>query len=504
VEPRVTSPLTRTVALYTTVALVAHVVAVPADAGEQTAMTTQADSARTTVEDIQGAFSGGVVTITYDLTGFEGQSAFDVVLEVSTNGGQTYDVQPRSMNGNVGRPVSAGRGKQIVWEFAKDVVLMPRLEGKPGIEYGPIHALLMAGAHPDTIDKFQILQALGEGGMGRLYLGRDPDIGRLVAIKLLREGLDTEEFRQRFVREAQSASALRHANIVTIFHAGTHDRAPFIVMEYIQGETLADLVARRRLLPLARKLQLMDEIATGLQYAHRKGIVHRDIKPANIMLDEDGVVRILDFGIARIHGSGLTQSGAVIGTLNYMAPEQLAGEPVDSRADVFSAGAVFYELLAYQRAFPGSFPEILQKIMTDAPPPLERLDPQLDTDVIAVVNRCLAKRADDRYPDFGAVRAALDAVRARTADSSVESTVLVHGLRGRGGRDEPDRLRSSDVRLGPFDLHVTEFLGPRIAWAERDLGPVGFLKVRPMAGPIVDHELDPGRREQIQGFGGLE
>ena len=283
----------------------------------------------------------------------------------------------------------------------------------------------MPPEHAETIDKFQILQFLGEGGMGRLYLGRDPDIGRLVAIKLLREGFDSEEFRERFNREAKSASALRHANIVTIFQTGTHQRQPFIVMEYIQGKTLADIIERKASISLDRKLHLMDELSAGLQYAHRKGVIHRDIKPANVMVDEEGVLRILDFGIARFGGAGLTQSGAIMGTLSYMAPEQLAGVPVDSRADIFSAGAVFYELLSHRRAFPGDFPAVLQQIVSNQPASLERLEPELDRDLIAVVNRCLTKRPEDRYPDFGPVREALATARRRIASASGESTILV-------------------------------------------------------------------------------
>jgi serine/threonine protein kinase len=270
----------------------------------------------------------------------------------------------------------------------------------------------MSSSLPETIGKFHILQAIGEGGMGRLFLGRDPDLGSLVAIKLLREGFDNPELRERFTREARAARGLRHGNIVTIFEAGTHMGQPFIVMEFIQGETLAQLIHGRAALPLERKLQLMDELAAGLEHAHRKGVVHRDVKPANLMIDEDGVLRILDFGIAR-HGTtgAITQQGAVIGTYNYMAPEQLAGEVVDGRADLFAAGAVFYELLAYRRAFPGEPPAILRRIFLDNPEPLEHVCPGLDPHVIAIVNRCLAKQPNERYVDFSAFRSALAAAR---------------------------------------------------------------------------------------------
>src|SRR5436190_17550324 len=156
--------------------------------------------------------------------------------------------------------------------------------------------------------------------MGSVYLARDPAIDRNVAIKLLREGYDNAALRERFMREARSAGRLRHINIVTIFDVGEHEKQPFIAMEYVEGETLHGLIKRRAALSIGRKIQLMDELAAGLQYAHRAGIVHRDIKPKNVMLDADGVLKVLDFGIARVNdGGGIkTQAGMLMGTLNYM------------------------------------------------------------------------------------------------------------------------------------------------------------------------------------------
>src|SRR5262245_41178079 len=297
----------------------------------------------------------------------------------------------------------------------------------------------MTPSLPETIGKFHILQSIGEGGMGRLFLGRDPDLGSLVAIKLLREGFDNPELRERFTREARAARGLRHGNIVTIFEAGTHQGQPFIVMEFIQGETLAHLIHTRAPVPLERKLQLMDELASGLEHAHRKGVVHRDIKPANLMIDEDGVLRILDFGIAR-HGTtgAITQAGAVMGTYNYMAPEQLAGEVVDGRADMFATGAVFYGLLGYRRAFPGEPPAILRRIFIDNPEPLEHVCAGLSPEVISIVNRCLAKQPGERYVDFTAFRAALASARHQL---TVQDT-SAHAM----GFDELLRVRTEQIQ----------------------------------------------------------
>jgi serine/threonine-protein kinase len=275
------------------------------------------------------------------------------------------------------------------------------------------------------IDKFDVLRRIGRGGMGSVYLARDPDIDRLVAIKLLNDGFDEDDLRGRFTAEARSASALRHTNIVTIFHTGTFLDRPFIVMEYVEGETFADIIASGRPVPLAAKLQLLDELLAGLQYAHTKGIVHRDIKPSNVMVDADGVVRILDFGIARLGHGGLTKSGVVLGTLNYMSPEQLAGTSLDARADIFSAGLVAYELLTSTPAFPQAFPEVLRQISFEHPPPLDQVSPGIDAALVRIVERCYAKQPDDRYPDCGAVRRDLDAVRKAIGPSIVEEPTAI-------------------------------------------------------------------------------
>src|SRR5947209_5837258 len=277
----------------------------------------------------------------------------------------------------------------------------------------------MSVAVPKNIARYQVLNHLESGGMGTVFLARDPAIDRLVAIKLLREGFDNAELRERFMREARSAGRLRHINIVTIFDVGEHENQPFIAMEYVEGETLHGLIRRQAALSIGRKLQLMDELCAGLQYAHRGGIVHRDIKPKNIMLDGDGVLKVLDFGIARISDAGAggikTQAGMLMGTLNYMAPEQMMGLPdVDARADQFSAGAVFYELLAYQQAFQGGLETgILHKIINTNPEPLLSIDPRLEPGLVAIVNKCLDKSRDNRYPDMAAVRRDLAAVRRR-------------------------------------------------------------------------------------------
>src|SRR5262245_44898794 len=249
---------------------------------------------------------------------------------------------------------------------------------------------------PTTISRYKILQRLGEGGMGSLYLARDPAIDRLVAIKLLREDVESDELRERFAREARAVGRLRHQNIVVVFDVGEDDNRPFIAMEYIEGETLGAVIRERRNIPVERKLQWIEQLCDGLAYAHRAGLVHRDVKPANLIVDRDGVLKVLDFGIERIGQSAatvMTQAGTLMGTLNYMSPEQMTGRPVDHRSDIFAVGAVAYELLAYQRAFPGDITDgVLHRIIHEPPPPLQKFVPGIDAALVQVID---AARGND-------------------------------------------------------------------------------------------------------------
>jgi predicted Ser/Thr protein kinase len=270
---------------------------------------------------------------------------------------------------------------------------------------------------PSRIGRYAIVRSLGEGGMGAVYLARDPAIDRPVAIKLLREGFAGGQARERFLREAQAIGRLHHPNIVTVFDFGEHDGEPFIAMEYVEGRTLAQLAARHEV-TRSRALTLVDELCAGLHYAHRAGIVHRDIKPANIMVDADGTVRILDFGLARgiAVGAGFsgTQSGVVVGTLNYMSPEQLAAGSIDHRSDIFAVGAVFYELLSGRQAFPGdAFGDVVNLILNLGPIPLQQLCPGLDPRVVVVVERCLQRDPALRYADLAEMRQDLAGVASR-------------------------------------------------------------------------------------------
>lgn len=249
--------------------------------------------------------------------------------------------------------------------------------------------------------------------MGSLYLAKDPKIGRLVAIKLVRQEFDSPDARQRFAREAQSAGTLRHPNIVTIFDVDEHDGLPFIAMEYIDGETLGEIVKRKALLPVAKRVQWVEDLCSGLAYAHRQGVIHRDIKPANLMVDTEGSLKILDFGLARRDASKFTQSHVIIGTPNYMSPEQIRGGNIDTRSDIFSVGALLYEVLAYKEAFPGAVHQTMHKILHEEPEPLESTLPGIDPGITRILARALVKDRDGRYPDLSQMKNDLTEARVR-------------------------------------------------------------------------------------------
>src|SRR5262245_4952870 len=222
---------------------------------------------------------------------------------------------------------------------------------------------------PNKIDKYEILSVIGKGAMGVVYHAYDAVVKRDVAIKVL-SSLDVEEKEliSRFEREARLAGGLRHANIVTIYDMGMYEGRPYIVMEHIVGKDLEAIIKEKQQLNLIQKVEILLQICKGLDAAHQKGIIHRDIKPANIRIQDDNIVKIMDFGIARVGTSTLTRSGYIIGTLQYMSPEQISGEQLDPRTDLFSAGVIAYELFTYNNPFSsGGAVEIMYKLLNLRP-----------------------------------------------------------------------------------------------------------------------------------------
>jgi serine/threonine-protein kinase len=284
-------------------------------------------------------------------------------------------------------------------------------------------------ALPARVGRYEIERFLGQGGMGRLYLAKDPMLGRPLAIKLIRDELEDGDVRARFMQEARAAGGLKHPNIVTVFDVGEHEGHPFIAMEFVAGETLGAVIERAEPMALGMKLHLTEQLCRGLAHAHRAGLVHRDVKPANLMVDDQGTLRILDFGIARIDGSGLTATGVAIGTLNYMSPEQVGGQAVDHRSDVFAVGAVFHELLSYQKAFPGTIQDgLMYRIVHGEPASLGEACPELDPAITEMATRAMRTHVDERYQDLDEMANALLDIRQRVDPSGSSATVPVGEL----------------------------------------------------------------------------
>ncbi|NNE45493.1 MAG: serine/threonine protein kinase, partial [Rhodothermales bacterium] len=278
-----------------------------------------------------------------------------------------------------------------------------------------------------TISHYRIVDELGRGGMGIVYRAEDTKLDRTVAIKFLPPNtLGSEEETARFYREAKAAAALHHPNVATVFEINEAPGASgepllFIAMEFIDGESLTDLIARGPV-PAEEAVAVVAQIADGLGAAHDKGIVHRDIKPANIMMSSDGRPKVLDFGVARLEREAtLTQTGSTIGTTAYMSPEQIRGEPVDKRSDLWSLGIVFHELLTGFRPFQGDYEAAITFAIMNQEPTLSEDVPD---NLLSVLRKLLAKNADDRYQSANEL--AVD-LRAGTVTVAAPSATTVSG-----------------------------------------------------------------------------
>ena len=260
----------------------------------------------------------------------------------------------------------------------------------------------------DKLGPYEILSPIGAGGMGEVYKARDTRLERSVAVKVLPEHIaQREDLRARFEREARAVASLNHPNICTLFDIGSQDGTSYMVMELMEGETLAARIEKGPI-PLEQALSYATQIADALDRAHRAGVTHRDVKPANIMLTRDGV-KVLDFGLAKSSGpktigqsdatlvQGLTTEGVVLGTPQYMAPEQFEGREADARADNWAFGAVLYEMVTGQKAFQGkSYGSLVGSILSAQPPPMA-VAPFTPAWLERLVRRCLAKEPEDRY-----------------------------------------------------------------------------------------------------------
>lgn len=257
----------------------------------------------------------------------------------------------------------------------------------------------------EQIGRYEILEEIGRGAMGAVFKGRDPLIGRAVAVKTITSGVaQSADLLERFYREARAAGGLQHPNIVTIYELAESGGAPFIAMEYLEGESLEKIIARKPVLPLATKLGYIVQTCRALDYAHLRGVIHRDVKPANIVVTRDGIVKVVDFGIARLGPSSNTQTGMLLGTLAYMSPELVRGEHANARSDIWAMGVVLYELITYQRPFTGeNHAALLLSILQNEPPALRQVVPECPVALERIISKCLRKDEKERYPSMEAL-----------------------------------------------------------------------------------------------------
>jgi serine/threonine-protein kinase len=270
--------------------------------------------------------------------------------------------------------------------------------------------------------RYRVIRKLGAGGMANVYLAEDQELGRRVAIKILNDRhANDEQFVERFRREAKNAAALSHPNVVSIYDRGDAEGTYYIAMEYLDGRSLKELIVSRGPAPVNVSIEYARQILSALRFAHRHGIVHRDIKPHNVLVDAEGRVKVTDFGIARAGASQMTEAGSIVGTAQYLSPEQARGAPVDQRSDLYSLGIVLYELLTGTVPFSGDTPvEIAMKHLSQTPEPPSAKRPGLPRELDYVVMRALAKDPDDRYQNADEMDADLERV-ARGAAVSAET-----------------------------------------------------------------------------------
>jgi serine/threonine protein kinase len=316
-----------------------------------------------------------------------------------------------------------------------------------------------------TFGRYEILGKLGEGAMGVVYRARDTAIGRVVALKMLSAELgEDDELHQRFRREAEAVGRLNHPNVVTVYDLGQASNQLYMAMELLEGDDLRWLIEERVDIPLADRVRILAQICDGLGYAHAKGVVHRDVKPANILVTGRGIVKILDFGLARVATrQTITRKGMILGTPDYMAPEQAMGNAVDRRSDVFSAGSCFYEFLGGEKPFKGkTLHGVLYQIIQQNPEPLLTLNPELPVRLAAIVHHMLVKDPEKRYSSMQDVGRDLHEIH-----------VALRRSRSRSAMSQPPPPTGEEVR-GRVRDHVSKakahIEGGRIFPARKELG----------------------------------
>lgn len=354
--------------------------------------------------------------------------------------------------------------------------------------------LLDGGAvEKPMLGRYQVEKELGKGAMGVVYLGKDPKIGRVVAIKTMAlsqefEGEELTDARERFFREAETAGRLQHQNIVTIFDAGEEHDLAYIAMEFLKGKDLVDFCKDGQLLPMPKVLSIVARVAEALAYAHKQNVVHRDIKPANIMYElESDTVKVTDFGIARITDSSKTKTGLVLGTPSFMSPEQIAGKKVDGRSDLYSLGVMLFQMLAGVLPFRGdSMAELMYKIANEEAPDIRIIRKDIPERLAQIVALSLAKRSENRYQDGDQFAADLRALAsgAPPASAPVASPPAASATAATGtpADEKTVAFRTEEPAQPDFGSEKTVVLPPT--------GPVAFDKT--VVTPAVPDGAQPG------------
>jgi serine/threonine-protein kinase len=348
--------------------------------------------------------------------------------------------------------------------------------------------------------RYRIMRKLGAGGMADVYLAEDQELGRRVAIKILNgRHANDDQFIERFRREAKNAAALNHPNIVSIYDRGEAEDTYYIAMEYLDGRSLKELIVGRGAAPINVAVEYARQILSALRFAHRHGIVHRDIKPHNVLVDGEGRVKVTDFGIARAGTSQMTETGSIVGTAQYLSPEQARGGEVDPRSDLYSLGVVLYELLTGKTPFDGETPvEIAMKHLSNAPKPPSKLRPEIPPELDKVVLRALAKDPEDRYQSADEMEADLDRIaRGAPVSAATAATQVLKVPAAAAAADStaatmiapPSRARTYEAPPPTVDEEEYEERdgGERPLWPW--LVAAAFVIAAVLAGFFVWHEL---------------
>jgi len=335
----------------------------------------------------------------------------------------------------------------------------------------------MSPATRVRLGDFTIVKKIGEGGMGTVYMARQESLERIVALKILpRQFAENPEFVERFRREARAAASLVHPNVVQIYHVGEERGVHYFAMEFVEGQSLEAMLGEGRSFAVDQALDIVMHVAKALEAAAEKSIVHRDIKPANVMIDRKGVVKVMDFGLAKPTGevNDITQPGLVIGTPSYMSPEQGEGGEVDCRSDIYALGTVLYKLLTGTVPFTGDNPgTVIYKHLHEAPKPPSELEPKIPAKVDALVLKCLAKKPDQRFATPAELLATI--ARLRSGETQTDPTILMSGVSA--GPEATMPLPRSQRGRGPGAADATVPPAPPLGSAS--VTPTGTAAVAP-------------------------